>query len=155
MQIIRQTFFRPDEVTRERVNIRADLFNRCRLALNHSETDCAFIPVRSMQIQAVRSMQIQAVISQDEIIFVDNQGYRVQDDQGGRIIVLAWDLGDAAQRESITNPVPINIIYFHENLQNIQRRLIGEFPIALSRHEEKEHSKEDRSQAADVIPLKR
>ena len=147
MEIIRQTFFRPEEVAREQVNIRADLFNRCRLALNRSNTDCAFIPVRSMQFQAV--------ISRDEIIYVDNQAYRVQDDQGGRLIVLAWDLTAADQRESITDPVPIEIIYFHENLRDIQRRLIGEFPAALSLHEEKEHSHEDRSQAADVIPLRR
>ena len=146
MQIVRQTFFRPEEVTREQVNIRADLFNRCRLALNHSETDCAFIPVRSMQIQAV--------ITQCEIIFVDNQGYRVQGDQGGRIIVLAWDLSHASQRESLTDPVPIDIVYFHENLRGIHRRLISEFPAALSRHEEREHSQEDRSQAAEVIPLR-
>jgi hypothetical protein len=147
MEIIRQTFFRPEEVAREQVNIRADLFNRCRLALNHSDTECAFVPVRSMQFQAV--------ISRNEIIYVDNQGYRVQDDQGGRLIVLAWDLTAADRRESITDPVPIKIIYFHENLRDIQRRLIGEFPTALSRHEEKEHSHEDRSQAADVIPLRR
>jgi len=147
MEIIRQTFFRPEEVAREQVNIRADLFNRCRLALNRSNTDCAFIPVRSMQFQAV--------ISRDEIIYVDNQAYRVQDDQGGRLIVMAWDLTAADQRESITDPVPIEIIYFHENLRDIQRRLIGEFPAALSRHEEKEHSHEDRSQAAEVIPLRK
>ena len=146
MKIIRQTFFRPEVVARERVNIRADLFNRCRLVLNHSETDCAFIPVRSMQIQAV--------ISQDEIIFVDNHGYRVQDDQGGRIIVLAWGLGNAGQRESLTDPVPIEIIYFHENLRDIHRRLMGEFPAALDRYEELEHSEEGRSQAADVIPFR-
>lgn len=146
MQIIRQTFFRPEEVAREQVNIRADLFNRCRLALNHSKTDCAFIPVRSMQIQAV--------ISQDEIIFVDNQGYRVQDDQGGRIIVLAWNLGNAGKRQSLTDPVPIEIIYFHENLRDIHRRLMGEFPAALNRHAELEHSEEDRSRAADIIPLR-
>ena len=147
MQIIRQTFFRPEEVARERVNIRADLFNRCRLALNHSNSDCAFVPVRSMQFQAV--------ISRDEIIYVDNQGYRVQDGQGGRLIILAWDLSAAEQRESITDPVPIEIIYFHENHQDIQRRLIGEFPAALTRHEEKEHSHEDRSQTAAVISLRK
>ena len=147
MEIIHQTFFRPEGVAREQVNIRADLFNRCRLALNHSNTDCAFIPIRSMQFQAV--------ISRDEIIYVDNQGYRVQDGQGGRLIVLAWNLATADRRESITDPVPIEIIYFHENLRDIQRRLISEFPAALSRHEEKEHSHEDRSQAADVIPLRR
>jgi hypothetical protein len=146
MKIIRQTFFRPEEVARERVNIRANLFNRCRLALNHSKTDCAFIPVRSMQIQAV--------ISQDEIIFVDNHGYRVQDDQGGRIIVLAWDLSDTGQRESLTDPVPIEIIYFHENLRDTHRRLMGEFPAALNRHAELEHGEEGRPQAAEVIPLR-
>lgn len=147
MDIIRQTFFRPEEITREKVNIRADLFNRCRLALNHSNTDCAFVPVRSMQFQAV--------ISRDEIIFVDNQGYRVQDGKGGRLIVLAWDLSAAEQRESITDPVPIEIIYFHGNHQDIQRRLIGEFPAALTRHKEKEQSHEDHSQSVDVIPLRR
>ena len=69
MKTTTETFFRPEEVAREQVNLPAPLFNRCVLLLNHSATNNVFIPVRAMQFQAV--------IDADEIIFVDNQGFAV------------------------------------------------------------------------------
>ena len=146
MHIIRQTFVRPEVVNREKIHIPANVFNRCRLALNHSGTDCAFVPIRSMQFQAV--------VSRDEIIFVDNQAYRVQDDQGGRLIVLGWDLGDTEQRESISEPVAIEVIHFHVGLAKVQQRLMSEFPTALHRHEEIAKSREKRSEYAEVVLLR-
>ena len=79
MNITTETFFRPEEVAREQVNLPAPLFNRCVLILNRSTTKNVFVPVRTMQYQAV--------IDTDEIIFVDNQGYAVQDGKGGRLII--------------------------------------------------------------------
>jgi len=53
MNITTETFFRPKEVAREQVNLPAPLFNRCLLLRNHSTTGNVFIPVRTMQYQAI------------------------------------------------------------------------------------------------------
>ncbi|MCB1787310.1 MAG: hypothetical protein KDJ33_13760, partial [Gammaproteobacteria bacterium] len=66
-----ETFFRPDEIARERLTIPAALYNRCRLMLSRCQYAHVFVPVRSMQMQSV--------IDENEVIFVDNQAYAVRD----------------------------------------------------------------------------
>lgn len=145
MNISRETFFRPEVVERESVTLRPDLFNRARLALSRSITDCAFIPIRSMQFQAV--------VTRDEIIFVDNQGYAVKDGEGGRIIVLAWNLAAAGKRDSLNQPVPIEILYFGSNLRAVHQRIMSEFPGALDSHEGRDRERRRPGSRARILPL--
>jgi hypothetical protein len=90
IRITTETFFRPVELSRERLAIPAALFNRCRVLRKRSPTRHLFVPIRNMQYLTV--------VDSDEIIFVDsNGGYAVQDGQGGRIIKLAWQLREGLQ----------------------------------------------------------
>jgi hypothetical protein len=147
MGVTTETFFRPAETARERVNIPAALFNRCQLALNHSETRHVFIPIRSMQYQAI--------IDESEIIFVDNQGYAVSEGQGGRLIMLAWDIALRSPRDSLTAPVPIEIIYYNSDGHEIHRRLMGEFPKALDRYEAiRKETGGEKNLTASVLPFR-
>jgi hypothetical protein len=123
------TFFRPAEVERERTSIPAGLYNRCRLLLKRSAPDCVFVPVRSMQFQAV--------ITDEEVIFVDSQGYAVQDGHGGRLILLAWATRPADRPHSLVEPVPIDLVFYRKGLRDTQRRLMSELPKALDRVEDK------------------
>lgn len=83
-------------------------------------------------------MQYQAVISHDEIIFVDGQGdYAIREGKGGRIIALAWDLRQESSRESLTEPVTIEIVYFENNTRHLHLRLMSEFPTALQKLEQR------------------
>ena len=146
MNITTETFFRPAEIARERVNLPAPLFNRCLLALNHTGTRHVFIPIRSMQYQAV--------IDETEIIFVDNQGYAVSEGQGGRLIMLAWDIALRCTRNSLTAPVPIEIVYYTRDGHEIHRRLMGEFPKALDRYEEIQKDAGGENVTATVLPFR-
>ena len=147
MGVTTETFFRPAETARERVNLPAPLFNRWLLALNHAGTRHAFIPIRSMQYQAV--------IDESEIIFVDNQGYAVSEGQGGRLIVLAWEVALRSTRDSLTEPVPIEIVYYNSAGHEIHRRLMSEFPKALDRYEEKQKDADGGKNAtASVLPFR-
>jgi hypothetical protein len=136
-----EIFFRPEETARERVTLPASLFNRCRLLLARSTRPHVFVPVRPMQLQAV--------IDADEIIFVDNQSYAVRDNRGGRLIVLAWEVVPGIPRESLAEPVPIEIIYYGLETHDTHRRLMSEFPQALSRYERKQH----RVATETVVPF--
>ncbi len=147
MGVTTETFFRPAETARERVNLPAALFNRCLLLLNHAGSRHVFIPIRSMQYQAI--------IDESEIIFVDNQGYAVSEGQGGRLIVLAWDMALRSNRDSLSAPVPIEIVYFNSDGHEIHRRLMSEFPKALDRYEERQKdSRDDGQRCASVLPFR-
>ena len=142
MNITTEIFFRPEEVAREQVNLPAPLFNRCVLLLNRSTTGNVFIPVRAMQYQAV--------IDDEEIIFVDNQGYAVQDGKGGRLIILSWQMPMHKSRDSLNEPVPIEVVYYVRADHNIHRRLIGEFPKALDLYDGRQ---KDVEKSAAILPF--
>lgn len=110
---------------REQLNLPAPLFNRCRLLVTRSESRHQFVPIRSMQFQAV--------IEREEIIFVDHQGgYAVQDGEGGRMIVLAWQFPKAEVRESLNGPVSIELVHYRRDARELHRRIMSEFPPALN-----------------------
>ena len=134
MDIVTETFFRPDEIARERTTIPAHLFNRCRLLLARCELDHVFVPVRSMQYQAV--------IDRDEIIFVDNHTYAVRGGTGGRLIVLSWMFGHIGPRSSLDRPVPIELVHYQHDARSIHQRLMSEFPAALENVERRAASPE-------------
>jgi hypothetical protein len=146
MDVITETFFRPAETARERVNLPASLFNRCLLLLNHASAKHVFIPIRSMQYQAV--------IDASEIIFVDNQGYAVSEGHGGRLIMLAWDVALRSNRDSLNAPVPIEIVYYNSDGHEIHRRLMSEFPKALDRYEARQKDAGSDSVTATVLPFR-
>jgi hypothetical protein len=100
-------------------------------------------------------MQFQAVISHDEIVFVDSQGgYAVREGEGGRIIVLAWDLKQNSSRESLTEPVTIELVYFEKNSRHLHRRLMSEFPTALQKLEQRQRdNKTDSKCVVQIISL--
>lgn len=144
MRIDTEVFFRPEETGRETSRIRADLFGYCRKALARSVTDCAFVPVRSMQLLAV--------VTHNEVVFVDNLNYAVHEGRGGRLIMLAWDLSRSGQRDSLDEPVPVEIVLFHDSSLDLHNRLISEFPGALQTLEKYERSHHGH---AEIIPFKR
>jgi hypothetical protein len=141
-----EIFFRPEETARERVTLPAALYNRCRLLLARCTQPHVFVPIRSMQYQAV--------IDTDEIIFVDNQGYAVRDGHGGRLIVLAWQISPDSTRESLAEPVPIEIVYYGSETHDLHRRLMSEFPRALSLYEEKQQRESGGCQPATILPFR-
>jgi hypothetical protein len=76
-------------------------------------------------------MQYQGVITEDEVIFVDSQGYAVRDGKGGRMIVIAWQFEAGQKRTSLSEPVDMQVISYHNETQVLERRLVGEFNQAM------------------------
>jgi hypothetical protein len=50
---------------------------------------------------------------------------------GGRLITIAWRPGPVAQRASLSEPVACELVFYHAGMQEVQRRLVGEFGRAL------------------------
>ncbi len=140
-----ETFFRPDEVARERLCIPAALYNRCRLALSRFRYGHVFVPVRSMQVQSV--------IDEEEIIFVDNQAYAVRDGQGGKLIMLAWLFRYDQNRVDLHEPAPIELVYYQDNARDLHQRLIGEFGKALDLVEQRARQDRGEPHSKRVLPF--
>ena len=138
-------FFRRKEAAREQVSLPAPLFNRCLLLLNRAATAHVFVPIRSMQYQAV--------IDSDEIIFVDNLGYAVENGHGGRLIVLAWEFVSQGARDSLTEPVPIEVVYYGHERHETHRRLLGEFSKALDSYEARLDEGHGENKTATILPF--
>jgi len=145
---VRETFFRPPEHTRERSTLPATVYNDLQLLLKRSDRGSLFIPIRSMQFQAV--------VESGEVIFVDSQGsYAHQDGTGGRLIRIAWRPLPAAERESLNGPVPCEIISYSAGFKETQRRLMSEFPPALRRLLQRQREKDLQATVPQVLPLHR
>ena len=140
-----EVFFRPDEIACERLNIPAALYNQCRLMLSRCQYEHIFVPVRSMQFQAV--------IDPDEVIFVDNLAYAVRDGEGGKLIRLAWKFRHDTERESLTEPAPIDLIYYDDDARELHTRLIGEFKKALDLLEERARKEGCQPKTRRVLPF--
>ena len=145
MNITTETFFRPPENSREQVNLPAPLFNRCVLLLNRSMTKNVFVPIRSMQLQTI--------IDESEIIFVDSQSYAVQEGQGGRLIIVAWQVLLHGARDSLNEPVPVEVAYYGNENHGTHRRLMSELPRALDAYEARMKAGEGAEKTATVLPF--
>lgn len=145
MQVTTETFFRPDELARERITVPAALYNRCRLLLSRCRYEHVFVPVRSMQMLAV--------IDEHEVIFVDKEAYAVRDGEGGRLILLAWELRHDQRRDDLGEPAPIELVYFHDSARELHARLIGEFGRALEQLERRGREQGCEPRAKKVLPF--
>lgn len=142
-----ETFFRPQEVARQESAIPAVLYNTCQRLLRRIGADCLFVPIRSMQYQAI--------IDREEIIFVDSQGgYAYQDGQGGRLIRIAWEPRPPDKRESLIESIPCDIVFYFPDLKETQLRLVGEFTRTLEQIEQREREQQIADQGARILPFR-
>ena len=142
-----ENFFRPEEIARQSSAIPAPLYNACQRLLKRIGAECLFVPIRSMQYQAV--------IDNEEIIFVDSQGgYAYQDGQGGRLIRIAWKPRPPEKRDSLIESIPCDIVFYFPDLKETQWRLVGEFSRTLEKIEQREREQQMPDQGARVIPFR-
>jgi hypothetical protein len=145
--LIRETFFRPDDVVaQEQTRIPAALYNGLQLLLKGNAGRAVFIPIRSMQYQAV--------VDRDEVIFVDSHGgYAYQNGEGGRLIRIAWR--PAVGRESLSAPVACEIVYYFNDLRDTQTRLLGEMQSTVRQMLERQRSMGGTPPVPRVLTLRR
>jgi hypothetical protein len=145
---VRETFFRPPEHARQQSALPAAVYNALHLLLRRHDRDHLFIPIRSMQYQAVAA--------RDEVIFVDSQGgYAYQGGLGGRLIRLAWRPALPMDRDSITGPVPCEIVYYFPEPKETHWRLMSEFPRVLEQALKRQREQALKSVEPQILPFRR
>ena len=144
---VTEVFFRPPEVARQSSALPAELYDAAQRLLGRSRGGCVFVPIRSMQYIGV--------VDRTETVFVDSQAYAYQGEQGGRLIVIAWQPRPAPGRTSLAEPVPCDVVFYEHNLAEVQRRLVGELGRALQDLEGRTLDAELPVQGARILPFVR
>ena len=67
--------------------------------------------------------------------------------------MLAWKVKLGSPRESLTEPVPIEIVYYGRETHDTHRRLMSEFPRALTMHEAKQQRDTSDCPSATILPF--
>ena len=142
-----ETFFLPEEYERKDWSVPADIYNLYRSLLNKSSTGNVFVPIRSMQFLAV--------LDKNEIIFVDSLAYAVSDSQGGRIILISWKFTSHHDRESLTDAVPCEVVYYARKDSTAQLRLVTEFKQAMDLMDQRYRDKKIPAEGARILTLKK
>lgn len=141
-----ETFFRPPAHHQVAWTMPFEPYNQTRWLLNHTQTQCIFVPIRTMQYLAV--------IDREEIIFIDAiGGYMQHQQQGGRIIQLAWQQFRPQARQTLTDPVPCEIVYYMPSAQQTMQWLVGEFSKALIQLTQRYKQTQVPLQQAQIIPI--
>jgi hypothetical protein len=144
---VTEVFFRPPEVARLSSALPAELHCAMQRLLARSRTGCVFVPIRSMQYIGV--------VDRTEIVFVDSQAYAFQGEQGGRLIVIAWQPCPVPGRASLAEPVPCEVVFYAPGFADVQRRLVGELKRALQDLEQRTRDAELPAQGARILPFVR
>lgn len=95
-------------------------YNLAHVLLKRSQSDHIFIPIRSRLYLAI--------IEKNAFWFVDSLAYAFRGDEGGRLIRVSWHpVINANKREGLTQHMECRVIFYGEDMPEIQTRLNNEF----------------------------
>lgn len=140
-----ETFFLPDEVERKSWSIPADIYNLYYSLQKRCKAGHVFVPIRSMQFLAV--------LDKNEIVFVDSQSYAVSENEGGRLILIAWKFADSRGRDALTDPVPCEVVFYDQENKDMQLRLIPELRQAMELLDQRYRDEQLPAKGAKILTL--
>jgi len=143
--IVTETFFLPKEVARKQWSVPADIYNLYRALQLRNQTGHVFVPIRSMQFMAV--------LDKSEIVFVDSQSYAVSKDEGGRLILVAWKFAESTDRDALTDPVPCEVVFYEQDNNELQLRLVAEFRQAMELLDQRYRDEQLPAKGAKILSL--
>ncbi len=141
-----EVFFRPEEISRTRTTLTAQIYNLTRVLLAQASNECLFVPIRSMQFHAI--------IDHQEIVFIDaSGGHVVQNNEGGRVIQIAWQSFNHRQRKHLEQPIEYDHVEYTQSAAQHRQRLIGEFHKAMQIMDRRSKKNSIPATGAKIIPL--
>jgi len=142
-----QSFFTPDEFSRKKSRLLAAAYNLAHVLLNRSQSSHVFIPIRSLQYLAI--------IEKNAFWFVDSLAYAVSGNEGGRLIRVSWHpIISATERDGLTQHMDCEVIYYGEDMSDIQTRLTGEFYQAMLQIDQRHRDSLPSNGKIKILPLK-
>ena len=142
---VTETFFLPSEVERKQWMVPAEIYNLYHSLQKRCETGHVFVPIRNMQFMAV--------LDNNEIVFVDSQSYATSNNEGGRLILIAWKIDASHERDALTDPVPCEVVFYEQQNSDLQLRLIAEFRQAMELLDQRYRDEQMPSEGAKILKL--
>lgn len=142
-----QTFFLPDQHSCFTSTMRSETYNLAHTLLNRTQSNHVFVPIRNLQYLAV--------IDGNDIYFVDSQAYAVNDNEGGRMITISWHPSADTERESLEQNIPMKIIFYDQDMKDIQVRLCRELYEAMLQMDQRYRDEQIPAEGARIIDLKK
>ncbi len=122
-------------------------YNLAHVLLNRSQSSHLFIPVRSLQYLAI--------IEKNAFWFVDSLAYAVRGDEGGRLIRVSWHpLISAHEREGLTQNMDCRVIFYGEDMSEIQKRLNSEFYQSMLQIDQRHSGSLNTDCNVSILPLR-
>jgi hypothetical protein len=128
------SFIKGDELSRESLQVPADIYNKFHTLLSHAKEGFLFVPIRTLQYLAV--------IDEEEVLFVDGQVKH--------IVVAAWDSFKPQVRKALSDPVPYDLVVYQDKANDILPRLQGEFFQAIELMASREKMPESPSNVTSI-----
>lgn len=142
-----QSFFTPEPFFCLQISLPSRIYNLAHILLNRSEYPHVFIPIRSMQYLAI--------VEQDVFWFVDSLAYATRGNEGGRLITVSWHpLLTAGERDSLSQHMDCHVIYYEQDMHEVQTRLLGEFYQAMHLIDQRYRDQHIPGGGAQILPLK-
>lgn len=142
-----QSFFTPDEFSSKETRIISRTYNLAHVLLHRSQSDHLFVPIRSLQYLAI--------IEKNAFWFVDSLAYAVRGDEGGRLIRVSWHpLISANERDGLTQHMDCRVVYYGEDMSEIQNRLCNEFYQSMLEIDKRHRDSLAASCKINILPLK-
>lgn len=142
-----QSFFMPDEFFYQQFRLLSNTYNLAHTLFKRSQSEYLFIPIRSLQYLAV--------IEENSFWFVDSLAYATRGSEGGRLIRISWHpLINANQRESLTQHLDCRVIFYGDDMQEIQNRLNIEFYQAMLLVDKRHRDSFNTDCNISILPLR-
>lgn len=142
-----QSFFTPDEFSCQESTLSSKTYNLAHVLFNRNQSEHLFIPIRSLQYLAI--------IEQDAFWFVDSLAYAVRGDEGGRLITVSWHpVITAHEREGLTQNMDCRVIFYGEDMTEIQKRLNSEFYQSMVQVDQRHRDSLNTDCKVSILPLR-
>ena len=142
---VSETFFLPKEVERKAWLVPAEIYNLYHSLQVRDHDGHVFVPIRTLQFMAI--------LDKNEIVFVDSQAYAVANNEGGRIILIAWKFPISHDRDSLEEPMQSEVVFYDKKDDDLQLRLVSEFREAMELMDQRYRDEIMPKQGAKILTL--
>ncbi len=141
-----QSFFKPDEFLYLNSCIPSNVYNLAHTLLKRGHSNHLFVPIRSLQYLAI--------IEMNAFWFVDSMAYATRDGEGGRLIRISWHpLTAISQRKSLSDNMDCRVIFYGNDMQDVQKRLVYEFYQAMQQIDQRQKGAMNMDGKVKIVSL--
>jgi len=142
---VTETFFLPNEAERKKWLAPAEIYNLYHSLYARCHAGHVFVPIRTLQFMAV--------LDKNEIVFVDSQSYAFSENEGGRLILIAWKFPQSHDRDALSDPMPCEVVFYEQKNSDLQLRLVSEFRSAMELMDQRYRDEKLPAKGAKILQL--